>query len=337
MKKLYICISVFSFAALTALAQPTLTAAGCLPVVGDAYTSKTFTATPNQQGSSGANQTWNFSALIEENTSSGVMVNPSTTPYYSSYPSATLCAYSADQGSYDYTMTSGTGLFRVGLESVAAGVSMNYTDHQQELKFPFTFNNTFSDAYTAEFTGPGYTGTRTGNQSFTADAWGTLLTPAGTYTNVLRIHVHDIYTDDYDGLGSFTVTLDNYFFYKEGTHWPLMNFAIASDGINTTYAGAWSVSGVGINEVDAQLYQLSVYPNPVGTKGNISYTLRQSGRVGITISDAQGRMVKKFDDVSVGAGIQTVPVDASELSNGIYVVALTVDEQTAMTKMIVQH
>ena len=62
--------------ALVAQAQPTLVASTSNPVVNDAFTVYSFTPTANQQGSAGANQTWNFASLGSSTTLTSTMISP---------------------------------------------------------------------------------------------------------------------------------------------------------------------------------------------------------------------------------------------------------------------
>ena len=70
------------------LAQPTLTATGINPVISDQLSTETAQyVTP---GNSGANQTWTL-AMTSSGNSTTTGVAPSSTPYASSFPTASVC------------------------------------------------------------------------------------------------------------------------------------------------------------------------------------------------------------------------------------------------------
>lgn len=60
------------------------------------------------------------------------------------------------------------------------------------------------------------------------------------------------------------------------------------------------------------------YPNPFNPVTKISYELPYDGVVKITLIDAAGRIVSTLVNGNIRAGYQTVEVNGSELSSGIY-------------------
>ena len=80
MKKLYI-LSVFIYAVAFADAQPTLNAANTSPVIGMTFDRKTFTPVTGQEGSGGANQTWDWSTTVEDMSAECNFISPVGTLY----------------------------------------------------------------------------------------------------------------------------------------------------------------------------------------------------------------------------------------------------------------
>src|ERR1700747_1948862 len=87
-KPLQLFFGIASLASATLLAQPTLTSAGMNPVLGDIYTPKTTSYVA--PGTAGANQTWNLSAMTGTTTTTYTAVTVASTPYASTFPSASI-------------------------------------------------------------------------------------------------------------------------------------------------------------------------------------------------------------------------------------------------------
>lgn len=283
MKKQITLLSLFISSLIVCSAQPTLTHTGNAPQAGISGTSHLGAYV--SPGSAGANQTWNFGTFSATSTSAFDLVNPAGTPYASSYPTSTICSSVPSSTSYEYIEDNGSALFLVGAESPS--VSMDYTaDEQKFLIYPLTYNGTWTDNYQAAGDA-GLPFTRTGTDTYTADGWGTLTTPNGTYTNVLRVHQSEAFSDDF-GFTTATGTSDTYYWYKEGVHYPLFVTVSAiyngSPSSNAYYNDAPS----GINEF-ADILSISVYPTPA--HGQLFIHLKNAASAGYDITDLTGRKV----------------------------------------------
>lgn len=65
---------------------------------------------------------------------------------------------------------------------------------------------------------------------------------------------------------------------------------------------------------------LKVYPNPVSDVTRLNFTLFKNSDVTIQVYNISGRLVKTIREKNVTKGDQTIDIDASDLSNGSYVV-----------------
>jgi hypothetical protein len=141
------------------VAQPVLTSAGIMPVVGSSYTSVTSAyASP---GNSGANQTWNL-ALTNNGTGTATGVTPSSTPYAASFPGATVAFNS---GAYAYYKGTSSAWQNCGY--VSGSTVISYSNLEDMLHFPFTYNDTYTDTWSATFVSASYTYYRTGTTTVT--------------------------------------------------------------------------------------------------------------------------------------------------------------------------
>lgn len=87
----------------------------------------------------------------------------------------------------------------------------------------------------------------------------------------------------------------------------------------------------GINEQSA-LTGMSVYPNPANSVIYINFNGNQYSKAIIEVTDAIGKVViKKQSD-----NLNNLPISVSELSNGIYIVSITVEGKRSVKKFIKQ-
>ncbi|MBU0507242.1 T9SS type A sorting domain-containing protein [bacterium] len=76
------------------------------------------------------------------------------------------------------------------------------------------------------------------------------------------------------------------------------------------------------------------HPNPFNAKTEIEYSLRESGRVTLTIYNATGQLVKTLVDGYQSADRYRVSFNADELASGIYLYKLEVNDFTSVKKMV---
>jgi hypothetical protein len=334
MKKIYLLASVITgLFASTAIAQ-SITATGCNPVIGETFNYKTTTSFG--PGGSGSGQTWNFATISGTSSTSSVVAVGSTTSG-SSFPSATI-ALSGAASSYSYQKTSSSALQHYG--SVAGGVVISYSNPEDLLHYPFALSNTYSDNFAATFTNSGFTFYRAGSVTITADGSGTLITPTGTFTSVLRVHMVENYSDSANIFGTPTVTAysnDQYLWYKDGTHFPLASTYTFTTGAGTTSAGSYYVSTtVGIDELNALSNSLTVFPNPASQNVRLNFTLADNQKMNVAIANRLGQIVVN-QNMEKSAGEQTLDLDVAGFDKGIYFVRITTEDGlTATRKIIVQ-
>lgn len=76
------------------------------------------------------------------------------------------------------------------------------------------------------------------------------------------------------------------------------------------------------------------YPNPFNPTTTISFTLKESSYVKLTVYDRLGREVKTLIDENKNAGTHTTEFNASGLPSGIYFYRIKTDSKTEVRKMI---
>ncbi|MGB1120572.1 MAG: T9SS type A sorting domain-containing protein, partial [Saprospiraceae bacterium] len=81
-----------------------------------------------------------------------------------------------------------------------------------------------------------------------------------------------------------------------------------------------------------------LYPNPTSDVLTLEYMLSQNSEVSIALHDVQGRQVALLQSEKQGTGNQQVVFNLKDynLSNGVYFIKMTIDEETQWFKIVVQ-
>lgn len=82
---------------------------------------------------------------------------------------------------------------------------------------------------------------------------------------------------------------------------------------------------------------LQVYPNPAREVCNLGFTLKQSGRVRISLTSIDGKVIAIWLDRKLDAGAHYLRFSLSSLAVGLYQVKVQCEEGTAVSKIIRQH
>ena len=211
--------SIFILFSTAGFSQPELTSSN-LANTGDSYTIYTNTSLPasSDPGSSGSNVTWDFSAIQQGNSSSLTYASTSN----QDYPNANIKFDT--QGSSNYFDVSNDAYTYYGFS--ASGATSNFTDGQDQARVPMSFNDSYLDAFSGTYDAFGQVFERTGELNVTYDGYGTLQTPQGTYSNVLRLEIIRTSTDEMNGQ-TLSNNLDTiYFWFNESTRHPIMTYTI---------------------------------------------------------------------------------------------------------------
>jgi flagellar hook assembly protein FlgD len=83
------------------------------------------------------------------------------------------------------------------------------------------------------------------------------------------------------------------------------------------------------------LTNLSIYPNPMTSQGNIAFNLASADNITITIYDMQGNEVKTITMGNQSPGSHLVTFASSGLREGTYFASLTGDNFRKVSKFVV--
>ncbi len=90
-----------------------------------------------------------------------------------------------------------------------------------------------------------------------------------------------------------------------------------------------------INDCNASVIKLSVFPNPVQDKAIIQYYLDKNSDVDITIISIAGEIVYTDQKSNQSQGLQTIPLINFNLNNGIYFLKVENTTAIAVQKIII--
>lgn len=308
------------------VAQPTLTATGINPVIGDAYSLKYGSSA--SQGSAGANQTWTVIPATTNTVINYVTSSVGSTPNGASFSQSNFSFNGS--GSYGYYNTSASALANCG--QTAGGVVMSYSNTEELLHFPFNMGNTYTDTWAVNFTN-GVSFARTGTTTVTYDGYGTITLATGTYSNAVRVHFQQTYSDAYSG-GTINYTNDQYMWYLNGNHMPIAVTYTLTNSISGSSSATIILANIAVSvqEYSKLFSNIITFPNPANDEINLKATDNIAVST-VEIMDIAGKVVYT-QAVSGLTTNETIHINTSDLNNGIYFVKLTTETGETGTQKI---
>lgn len=281
MKKTLLSLSIlFSLASAAQLTQ-----SNHAPAVGDPlYSTQQCDSTAIIPSAPGAGQTWNYAL-------NGLNVVKTYSTYAStdvSFNPATVYVGSS-MSNMSYYLPGSTDLkYYGGIMSINGTViTVKYASPAIVAAYPMSLN-TSTASTTSGSVNVGLDGTFTGNCNVTADATGTLVLPAKTFTNVIRVNtVQTMSATLSGGLATATVTMNNYDYYEtNASKAPIFSIStstllssVASPSYQKLTTVIQNYSVVGINETEKEKIDLSVFPNPTTNFINFSTASLEATKV----------------------------------------------------------
>lgn len=321
MKK--IILSIFTFIGLTSSAQ--LTQANHAPTPGQNF--GTYQCDSLNPGAAGSGVIWNFATVnIHTSILKNYIVGTSASTVY---PSANVAVGSATNNTFYYA-SSATNLNYYGGNISASGVdaTLNYGTPAVFASYPMSFGTgtTSATAGTINVTSPFPTSINfTGNCSVLADGTGTLVLPAKTFTNVMRVVTSQTITS------SINVNSINYDYYDINiSRYPILTIAtstissLAGTSTQTTTTILNNYDVVGIKETQNPKIELSVFPNPATNFVNFSSSSLDAAKV--IAFDMTGKIVAT-EVLESGKAKMNI----ASLASGIYMYQVTDKNNQTLT------
>lgn len=328
--------SVCAYAlSLTSNAQITLTLTQSdLPAIGTNFLYSVDSTRVGAISSAGMNQTWDYSNLQEHESDLFSMKSLTATPssWNSNFPNSQMVAYENGSFAYYYSQNN-SGYYNDGSYNSSNVVPANVLESSElVIPTPFTFNslrnntskrisyNNINNQKIVNYT----------HSIFEGDATGVLTTPAGTFSNTLRIKrttylsdsVYQFNGTNYQYLShsGFRDTTIIYSWYRKGLNCYLLSVEEKLNNGNT---------GLGIQKKGAEFYTQSVtslneyskfqnsfiFPNPTNGENNISISVQDKTAEQIVIIDLLGKIIKteKINNNSI------VSFNIENLNTGMYI------------------
>jgi hypothetical protein len=112
-------------------------------------------------------------------------------------------------------------------------------------------------------------------------------------------------------------------------------FEFTHDTGNNIYIDNINMTGtVGVDEINADNADVSIYPNPTNAAAYVDFNVQVPGKVVIDVMDAQGRVVSTFsDEMPSGDHQYTV---SGDLAKGVYFVRLSFGDQSITKKVVIK-
>ena len=294
---------------------------------------------------SGANVRWDFSSpdVTFLDVKSLEYVDPSSTVYTDSVEGANLAIKSLGEvnGVYQFVNITDEGLEHLYSAFYQDGSSnmSTFTPPLLAMKYPMTYGQAFQQEYAVEMLHLGKLFMLdSSTTSVEVDAWGTVSTPAGTFTDVLRMKRTTIAAGYMYHEGNWMFTSDlsttDYSWFKAGIHTALVNISKFEDedGYSMVYLTNPEITGMEAypTEADQADDLFRIYPNPVTdvltlecSSGNIeSYIL----------FDTSGRIVKQEKNCASHA----VVLPTSDISSGSYILEISSGIEKSRKKVIIK-
>lgn len=269
------------------------------------YNMASNTLTP---GASGAGVTWDYSAWTLLLGFSQEVIAVAGSPYAGDFPTATTCIVT-DFGVmgtlYSYGIQTSTEFTSLGQRDLDP---LDFTTPKVEIAYPLSYGGSTAVFPYQEVGGP------MGSTQFQYDGFGTLITPAGSYSSIMRIREIDFDGSTYD---------TTYFYFDSSSLFPVA--AIDQDGSG----GYWRLSAsTGLEE--SEDFLVRVFPSPAHTVAHIACGTPQTDG-NVSLYDINGREISQ---ITIEAGMGNVQVQG--LPAGVYIIGGVVEGHVIAERLIIE-
>ncbi len=270
-------------------------------------------------GNAGPSQVYDYSTLPTFNSNYTITgVDNSISPYVASYPQANATVSWSSFGTpfYHFILTGTSYTYLGGGTSFG---DFNYTDAYDQLRFPFTYNDTYQDSFAAVSNTGSH---RLGSVKVTADGYGTLMTPGNTILDVIRIKRESDYYDTINGNPRHSIET-YYEYYKPGIpHYLLLHgFYTITTGASTVNGSQLFYNNSIVTGIVAKLQQPEISIIKVAGESYIQLKNATFYSTILSVYNTQGQLAAT-QNITINDSNNNILLDHFNLSNGIYIIQL---------------
>jgi len=326
--------------------SPIITSTNQLHAIGDSTVyvdANSFGFDPIPAG--GANINWNYASLV---TSGGITfsyddpTNADTSAY--EFPTANEAMASSAAVGHEWFLSSSNSIKRLGYSnpSASAGGDIIYTNGGfVRYQFPFQagdswFTTSYHGTTTINFAGSDSTVVENGNYSASVDAYGTVVLPSGTVSNVVRVHVLESFDLNIYMFGTVAVSQalndDYYFWFADNIKDPILIYGTTVSGSSTTTVLRYQAVGIITSTKENDFENIvKVYPNPSDGVFNISMSDLKNETYKLNVLNIVGEKVYS----------QTIKnnkeqINLSALNKGVYFLNVSNSKLNHTQKIIIK-
>ena len=341
MKKLYLILSSFVLS-VTVMAQPTLQYPQNAPSIGDVMVIQFVDTEGLTAGANGPGVTWDYSELTNILSPGQIIViSPAAAPAGGDFPEASI-VFNMNDTIYTYADADQGGLYYQGVQVTSGQIPVKfvYSDYRTYLEFPLAFNDVFTDTYKGVSSVLMTEVRLSATATTTADAYGTLILPSGTFNNVLRVKTEDTEIDSIFLKGMFiSVTITNrtqYHWFATDSKGPLFSMEVSDCSGTSDTTCYYTMQGSGTNEMGLPfISNMSVYPNPAAEELQVEFVTDGSTTVRLSLVNQIGQeMLGRTIDAGVPGTIMET-IDVRGLPAGLYFASLRCDCGKQLTRKFV--
>lgn len=332
---------IFTFAFLFSLSlsiwsqSPVLTAENYTPEIGERWEAEYITNFGSfDPGPAGENQSWDFSDLGQNGSFALEMDIQAVedSPANENFPQSTFVWHFSTFEIYNYYYADQDSLVLYGGTSVTGAefdILTVYTDPQDAFKFPmeYGYNTTYFGAYeTTVFGNITTMDERSGTVDI--DAYGTIITPYGTFENVLRMVIQD--------QTSFLESTQ-YAWVQPGSFIPVLVYEFDSDGGASIYYAKKIEDDNPTATQDFVLKdaQLSVFEASTQQLSFLFQTKTTVESVNFQLSHTNGQLISQLNNQQMQSQTQGFELRLPHVSPGVYVLSAQTDAGIISQKVFI--
>ncbi len=323
-----------------------------LPTIGSSWinagdtAATSLTITP----ASSSFQAWNYaSSFTVSGYDTTILVSPNGLQGASNFPQANMAINNPKDSMAIFIKSDNTGLYMDGYYSYSTQNPYNVIDMNPNDLFipvPFTYNSSRTNTakYTITFTSGSIPLKMVAyaTKLFTADAFGSLVTPVATYPNTLRLKTYQTTLDSmfanfgsgYQFVSKSGDTTTTYTWLRN-TSTPIV-MEIYLDATNNIVEGSYLFqNNVGIQQQALVSNGLTVYPNPAKDQITIIARGLEAGRSVLSVYDNLGNLVMQ-NQVETNMTSSTFVLPIAHLAQGVYSYQLNNNAKSLSGKFVKQ-